>query len=345
MLSKGLDPNYFQEVFYYFESWLQALLLAVEGSDNAGRKWQFEVYLDLELDPPQIFTAAVIRELQGAPDHDDLTQLVSSYTLTWWTCKMTTKERLFSWTTALQCLGHHQKVTGIIPAHPHIPRKWLLDSVMDIWNEVNVQAMVARARTHHTSRQAAALFIIMNNSEAKWHARPVGYDGPDPSAVSLDGMGDVLDLDQDLQGGSGYKDSLPSPSGDGSVDQTAMEALTMFDNLSKDIIDPPPYWPQYYPIHFQHPPLGVPTFEAPIEHDVSSEMSQALRHMLTPLPDTDSSDDGNDLEVGIPGNGIIISDDDTEGDNYGDPSLIILSDCEVTNDDAENIVTISDDDV
>ncbi|KAG6905396.1 hypothetical protein DXG01_002994 [Tephrocybe rancida] len=44
-----LDANYFQEVFYYFESRLQALLPAVEASDNAGRKQQFKGYLDLEL--------------------------------------------------------------------------------------------------------------------------------------------------------------------------------------------------------------------------------------------------------------------------------------------------------
>ncbi|KAG6904471.1 hypothetical protein DXG01_009680, partial [Tephrocybe rancida] len=172
----------------------------------------------------------------------------------------------------MECLCHHRQVTGIIPVQPHIPRKWSLDSVMDIWNEVNAQVTAARARTHHTSRWAAALFI----SEAKWHAHPVGYDGPDPSGVSLDKMCDVLDPDQDPEEGSGYNDSLPGPSGDGkystlssmgSIDQTATEAPTMFDELGKDIIDPPPYWPQYYPIHFRHPPLGVPTFEAPAEHD------------------------------------------------------------------------------
>ncbi|KAG6905395.1 hypothetical protein DXG01_002993 [Tephrocybe rancida] len=164
----------------------------------------------------------------------------------------------------------------------------------------------------------------MKNSKAKWHAHPVGYNGPDPSGVSLDRMCDVLDPDQDPEEGSGYNDSLPGSSGDGeystlsstgSVDPTAMEAPTMFDELGKDIIEPPPYRPR-----------------------------RALMHMPMPLPETEWSDDGNDLDIGIPGDGIIISDDDTEGENDGDPSLIILSDSEVTDDDSEHMVTISDED-
>ncbi|KAG6905590.1 hypothetical protein DXG01_001817 [Tephrocybe rancida] len=124
----------------------------------------------------------------------------------------------------------------------------------------------------------------------------------------------------------------------------AMEAPAIFDNVSEDIIDPPPYQPQYYPIHFQHPPLGIPMFEAPMEYDVSSGMARALTYMPSPLPDTDSSDDGNQLDIGIPGDGIIISDDNTKGDMDGDLGLIILSDSEVTNEDGEDIVAISDDD-
>ncbi|KAG6914908.1 hypothetical protein DXG01_014631 [Tephrocybe rancida] len=292
-----------------------AVLLAVEASNGAGRKRHFEVYLDLEL--------------------------------------IMTTETLFSMKTAMQCLRHHQKVTGIIPVFHHVPGKWSPDSVMDIRNEVNAHVTAARACTHHTSRWAAALFMIMNDSKAKWHTCPFSYDGPDPSLLSVAGMQDLLDPEKHPEVGSGYNDSLPGPNGDGeystvsfmgSVHQTAMEAPAIFDNISEDIIDPPPYRPQYYPIHFRHPPLGIPTFEAPMEYDVSSGMARALTYMLSPLPDTDSSDDGNQSDVGIPGNGIIISDDNTKGNTDGDLGLIILSDSEVADEDGEDIVTISDDD-
>ncbi|KAG6914028.1 hypothetical protein DXG01_002851 [Tephrocybe rancida] len=201
--------------------------------------------------------------------------------------------------------------------------------------------------------KAAALFMIMNDSEAKWHTRPLGYNGPDPSLLSVAGMRDLLNPEQHPEVGSGYNDSLPGPNGDGeystvpstgSIHETAMESPDMFDDVSEDIINPPPYWPQYYPMHFRNPPLGIPTFEAPMEHDVSWDIAWVLMYMPTPLPDTNSSDEGNDSDFGIPSDGIIISDDDTECDTDGDPGLIILSDSKVTNNDAEHMVTISDED-
>ncbi|KAG6914539.1 hypothetical protein DXG01_016744 [Tephrocybe rancida] len=301
MLSKGLDANYFQEVFYYFESLLWALLPAMEASDNAGRKRQFEGYLDLEL---------------GRESTPNLYCRCNS--------------------GIARSPGQQRPNMTCILIRIH-----MVDPEPD--NKEN------------TFQRDISIAMPLSPSAGHWHhSRPALHSRKVvTSGVSLDRMCDVLDPDQDPEEGSGYNDLLPGPSGDGeystlsstgSVDQTAMEAPTMFDKLGKDIIDPPPYRPWYSPIHFRHPPLGVPTFEAPTEHDVSSKISWALMHMPMPLPDTKWSDNGNDSDIGIPGNGIIISDDDTKGDNNGNPSLIILSDSEVTDDDSEYMVTISDED-